>query len=127
MLPKFQKAHRGRTWAIKDRGCFEKMVRHLHVEIDALFAIPTAPATELTFIRARMLEGAQSLCRADIQTMLSGATPISIEILWEAIGKEDEMFGETLKELQLINEKTGRYILDGVDVNLMIVLPLGIA
>jgi hypothetical protein len=45
----------------------------------------------------------------------------------EAIGKEDEMFGETLKELQLINEKTGRYILDGVDVNLMIVLPLGIA
>jgi hypothetical protein len=82
MLPEFQKAHRGLTWATKDRGRFEKMVRHLHVEIDALFAIPTAPATELTFIRARMLEGAQSLCRADIETMLIGATLISIEILW---------------------------------------------
>jgi hypothetical protein len=46
--------------------------------------------------------------------------------LWEAIEKEDEMFGKALEELQLINEKTGRYILDGVGVNLMSDLPLGI-
>jgi hypothetical protein len=75
MGPEFRKAHRGLTWAIKDRGRFDDMVHHVHVHIDALFAIPTILDADLTLLRDRILEGAQRLYKADVQTMLIGATP----------------------------------------------------